>query len=309
MNWTEIRVLTDSRYVEAVTAVFHSMASGGVAIEDWQAARVYNNVREGDPNLYELKSRGHDFVVVKAYFHEGRDAVNEVQEKINALEKLFGISLKTYMGSVKDEDWEESWKVYYHAFKVGRRLVIKPSWEEYQTRENELVIELDPGMAFGTGIHASTRFCLLFLEKYIRGGEKVIDAGCGSGILSVAALHLGAEQVFGMDIEETAVIIARENAEINGYTKEVSFEAGDIIDIIGTHKADVILANITAEVLVLLLPEAAKALEPGGYFFGSGIVDSRWPGVEKQLELCGLSVEEVLTDVDWVGVAAKKADQ
>ena len=106
MDWKEIRVLTDSRYVEAVAAVFHSMASGGVAIEDWQAARVYNQVQEGDQNLSDLKSRGHDFVVVKAYFHEDREVVAEVQKKIQALEELFGVSLKIYLDTVKDEDWE-----------------------------------------------------------------------------------------------------------------------------------------------------------------------------------------------------------
>ena len=306
MNWNEIKVLTNSNYVESVAAIFHSLGSGGVAIEDWQAARVYNNVNEGDKNLSSFKTVDHDFVVVKAYFHENKAELEEAQKRVKELEEIFGVPFKIFLGTVKDEDWEESWKAYYHTFRVGEKLVIKPSWEEYQAKENDLIIELDPGMAFGTGIHASTRFCLLFLEKYIKGGEFVIDAGCGSGILSIAALRLGARQIFGMDVDELAVKIAKENSEINGYINEVTFETGDIIETIADMQADVIVANITAEVLVYFIPEAVKALKPGGYFFGSGIVDSRWPGVEKQLKAHGLSIEEVLTDVDWVGVAARR---
>lgn len=306
MDWQEIKVLTDGNCVEAVAAIFHSLGSGGVAIEDWQAARTYSNVNQGDPNLNAQKFHGHDYVVVKAYFHQDRDVLDEVQKRVLDIEERFAASCKIFVDTVKDEDWEETWKAYYHPFRVGQRLVIKPSWEPYRAQKGDLIIELDPGMAFGTGIHASTRFCLLFLEKYVQGGEEIIDAGCGSGILSIAAMRLGARKVFGMDIDEVAVKVARENVKANGLEKDIVLQAGNIIEVIGQQQADMILANITAEVLNLLLPEAVKALKPGGYFFGSGIVESRLPGVEKQLQNCGLLLKEVLTDVDWVGVAAQK---
>ena len=121
-----------------------------------------------------------------------------------------------FVNQVNDDDWEESWKKYYHTFKVGQRLVIKPSWEPYEPSPEEVVVNIDPGMAFGTGIHASTRFCLTFIEQYIKGGEEVVDAGCGSGILSIAAAKLGVNRVLAMDIDELAVRIRRDNVRLNG---------------------------------------------------------------------------------------------
>jgi ribosomal protein L11 methyltransferase len=181
------------------------------------------------------------------------------------------------------------------------RLVIKPAWEEYEPQENEVIIDIDPGMAFGTGIHASTRFCLLFMDKYMHGGEKVIDAGCGSGILSIAAAKLGAANIFAMDVDDLAVKIARENAKLNGVEDKIQIEEGNIIEFLEKHQPDLIFANITAEVIALFIPEVAKHLHPGGYLFGSGIVEPRWPGVKKQLDNYGFEIEEVLHDVDWIG--------
>ena len=215
--------------------------------------------------------------------------------------------LKVFIDEVKNEDWEQSWKKYYHTFKVGERLVIKPSWEDYLVQDGEVVIEIDPGMAFGTGIHASTRFCLRFVDQYVKGGEYIVDAGCGSGILSIGAAKLGASSIFAMDIDDVAVKVARENILLNGLQDIIEVQEGDIVEVLHIKKADMILANITAEVVTYLIPEAAKVLPSGGYFFGSGIVDSRWPGVQQQLQKHGFIIEQVLSDVDWIGVAARKA--
>lgn len=307
MNWKEISVLTEGVCVEAIAGIFHRLGSGGVVIEDPQAARTYINKNGWDPSIVSPDFLDHEFVVVKAYFPEDRQTIGEVESFLKIVEENFSVPCRMYVNEVKDEDWEESWKKYYHTFKVGQRLVIKPSWEEYQPQEGELVIEIDPGMAFGTGIHASTRFCLRFIDEYIKGGEKVVDAGCGSGILSIAAALLGAGPVLGMDIDELAVKIARENIALNGLQDVVSARAGDVSEELLNLEADVILANITAEVVTLLLPAAACVLRPGGLFLGSGIVEGRWPGVKKQLEECGFQIEKVLTDVDWIGVAARKA--
>lgn len=306
MKWKEISVVTEGICAEAVAGIFHQLGSGGVVIEDFQAARRYENNNKWNPNLFSPDFYEHDFVVVKAYFSEESKVLEEVNEMLAKVEENFGVKCKVFLDEVKDEDWEESWKKYYHTFKVGDRIVIKPSWEDYEAKEDEIVVELDPGMAFGTGIHASTRFCLRFLDKYVRGGEKIVDAGCGSGILSIAAVKLGADSVWAMDIDEVAVKVARENVKLNGLEDKIRVEEGDIVEKIGSLQVDMVLANITAEVINMLLPEAAKALKPGGWFFGSGIVDSRFPGVQQKLAECGFVIEEILTDVDWVGVAARK---
>ncbi|MDR1159700.1 MAG: 50S ribosomal protein L11 methyltransferase, partial [Syntrophomonadaceae bacterium] len=305
MNWKEIKILTEGICVDALAGILHSYNSGGIAVEDMQVARTYTDIVPGEriydsPNFSE-----HNYIIVKAYFPEDQN-IDELLKDVKRVEETFSIPCKIFLNTVKNEDWEEKWKEYYHTFRVGEKLVIKPSWEKYQPQADDLVIEIDPGLAFGTGIHASTRFCLTLMEKYVQGSEQVIDAGCGSGILSIAAMKLGAKSVWGMDIDEVAVRVARENVKKNGLEQFIEVQSGDITAMVGGKKADIILANITAEVLTLLLPTASKALEPGGVFIGSGIVEGRWPGVEKQLQAYGYDVEEILQDLDWVGVAARK---
>jgi len=306
MNWKEISVLTEGLCVEAIAGIFHRLGSGGVIIEDSQAARKYVKKEKWNSSSVSSDFLNHEFVVVKAYFLEEKEVMEELMQSLERVKANFDVECQVFIDEVKNEDWETSWKKYYHTFKVGERLLIKPSWEDYTPEDNEIIIEIDPGMAFGTGIHASTRFCLLFVDEYVKGGEKIIDAGCGSGILSMAAAHLGASNIKAMDIDEIAVKIAGENIALNHLQDKIEVSCGDMLEKMDDMEADMILANITSEVIEMLIPRAAKILPAGGYFFGSGIVDSRWPGVKKQLENHGFSIEKVLTDVDWVGVAAVK---
>ncbi|MGS0765096.1 50S ribosomal protein L11 methyltransferase [Syntrophomonas curvata] len=307
MKWKEVSVLTEGICVEAIAGIFHRLGSGGVVIEDPQAARKYVNTETWSPQSVSPDFLDHEFIVVKAYFHEDKEIMDQFYTCLEAVKSNFDHpKLKVFIDEVRNEDWEQSWKKYYHTFRVGKKLVIKPSWEEYQPRDAEVIIEIDPGMAFGTGIHASTRFCLRFIDQYVKGGEYIVDAGCGSGILSIGAAKLGACSIFAMDVDDVAVKVARGNIALNKLEDIIEVEEGDITEVLQDKKADMILANITAEVVTSLIPEAAKILPSGGYFFGSGIVDSRWPGVEKQLEKNGFIIEQVLSDVDWVGVAARK---
>ncbi len=286
MKWKEYSVLTEGVCVEAIAGVFQNLGSGGVVIEDPQAARKYiNDENTGfNPQSVSPDFFNHIFVVVKAYFPEERDVTAELEESLKLIESNFQAECKLFIDEVNEYDWEDNWKKYYHTFRVGERMVVKPLWEEYQPQDNDVVINIDPGMAFGTGVHASTRFCLLFIEKYVKGGERIIDAGCGSGILSIAAAKLGAQSILAMDVDPVAVRIAKENIAVNKLQDVITVQSGDIIEAIQGRQADIVLANITAEVVTLLLPHAAQVLRPGGYFFGSGIVDSRWPAVKKELE-------------------------
>lgn len=305
MQWIEISVLTNGPGVEAVAALFHRLGCGGVMIEDPGAAQIFREPVDED------KAPGCDFsgpgpFRVKAYVHEDRQVTAEIEQGLEEIQRLLGSDFEIETRGVKDEDWEDSWKKYYHTFRVGQRLLIKPSWEKYEPELTDVVIEIDPGMAFGTGIHASTRFCLIFIEQYIKGGEKVIDAGCGSGILSLAAAKLGAGEVLAMDLDGVAVRIARQNIALNGLDEQIKAVAGDIFQDLKQQRADVIMANLTADVILPWLPVAVPILNSSGLLFASGIQDRRWPEVKEALEKAGLFIEQVILDSDWVGVAARR---
>lgn len=305
MKWLEIRVLVGGPGVELVAALFHRLSSGGVVVEDPQSAQAFQNPVDED-KAPPCDFSGPGPFIVKAYFHEDREVLGQISADLAEVENLLGSSCTIQYSEVQDEDWEDSWKQYYHAFRVGQRLVIKPSWEQYYVHEGDVVIEIDPGMAFGTGSHASTRFCLLFIEQYVKGGERVIDAGCGSGILSLAAAKLGAAEVLAMDLDTVAVKIAEQNVAINGLEDRIKVLPGDIYSDLSTKQADLILANLTADVILPWLPAAAAALNPSGLLFASGIQDSRWPELRQAMEQAGLDIEQVLLDADWVGVAARR---
>jgi len=305
LNWKEYAVVTEGQCVEAVAGIFHNLGSGGVSIvpNRSEIGQIVAGIAE-EPVIPTYGE--HDLVLIKAYFPEERDILDELQASLQLVEENFSVCSRLILGEVKEEDWETSWKKYYHCFKIGDRLVVKPSWEEYKAQPGEVVIELDPGMAFGTGSHASTQFCLRFIDQYVKGGENIIDAGCGSGILAIAAAKLGAAQVLAMDIDELAVRIARANIKMNSLEEVVNVEVKDITEDLAGFKADYIFANITAEVVFLLIPRAAELLSGGAYLFCSGIIDSRWPQVRQQLESYDFEIRQVLQENEWMGIVAQK---
>ncbi len=297
MKWIEYCILTAGCGVEPVAALFHRLGCGGVMIEEAQTP-------DDEDKAVALDLSGPGSFVIKAYFHEDRQVMAQIEQGLQQVENLFACTCKLQTGQVRDEDWEESWKKYFHTFRVGKRLVIKPSWEEYRARADDVVIQIDPGMAFGTGLHASTRFCLLFIDEYVQGGEKVIDAGCGSGILAMAAARLGASEVLAMDNDTVAVKIAQQNIALNGLADHIRVVSGDIFTDLGQQQADIITANLTAEIILPWLPAALAVLRKPGYLFASGIQDRRWPEVKQAMEKAGLAIAQVVFEEDWVGVAA-----
>ncbi len=306
MKWIEINVLIAGPGVEPAAALFHRLGSGGVMIEDPQLANTFAEPVDED-KAPRCDFSGLGPYRIKAYIHAERELQEQISAGLDEVQSLCGCSYEVQYNEVEDKDWEDSWKQYYHTFKVGQRLLIKPSWEPWPAKEEDVVIEIDPGMAFGTGSHASTRFCLLLIEKYLRGGERVIDAGCGSGILSLAAAKLGAAEVLAIDLDSVAVKVAAENVELNGLADRIKVYAGDIYTDIGCEQADLIMANLTADIILPWLPAAAAALNRSGWLFASGIQDRRWPEMRQAMEQVGLVIEEVLFDADWVGVAARRS--
>ncbi len=209
---------------------------------------------------------------------------------------------------MQDEDWQNSWKAYYQPLPIGEKLMVVPSWLNPEL-DGRIPVRLDPGMIFGTGAHASTQMCMLALERVLRGGESVVDLGCGSGILAITALLLGADNAVGVDIDPLAPDIAKENAARNGLSEpRISFFCGDVLTddalLRRLSPCDVLLANIVADVIIPLAPLAARMLRAGGRFLCSGILDRRLEEVQNALQSAGFTVQEVLAQEDWRSILA-----
>lgn len=205
---------------------------------------------------------------------------------------------------VCDDDWKDKWKEYFKPAKITQHLVVKPTWEDYEKKEDELVIEIDPGMAFGTGTHETTSLCLELIEEYIKPGDYVLDVGCGSGILAIAAGLLGAEEVLGIEIDPVAVEIGKSNVELNGLSENVRVVYGDLTKGID-FKADLVAANLMADIVKILSGDVAKHIKPGGVYISSGILAELADDVGSVIEKCGFEIEEVRVKGEWCAIAAK----
>lgn len=308
-TWIEVRVFTKSEALEPISGIFYSLDCTGVAIEDpedilgreqgpltWDFA---------DINVLEHKGR---CAVVKAYFTE-EDNIDEilefVKEKVKEIKDM-GIDIgegKVEAEKMHEQDWANNWKKYYKPTRVGEKIVIKPIWEDYEEKDGDLVVQLDPGMAFGTGEHETTRMCIKALEKYTKKESTVFDVGCGSGILAIAAAKLGAKKAVGVDLYWVAVEFAKENVGFND-VDNIEILEGNLLDVID-GKADIVVANIIAEVICILTPDVSKALREGGYFITSGIIHERVDMVKEKLNECGFEVVEANKDGEWNCIVAK----
>lgn len=308
-TWIEIRVITKSEALEPVSGIFYGLDCKGVAIED------PNDIleREQGPLTWDfadinvLEHKG-EVAVVKAYFSE-EDNIEEVLEYVNGkMRELKEMGIDTGLAKVEsetmhEEDWANNWKKYYKSTKIGERIVVKPIWEEYDAKENELVLELDPGMAFGTGTHETTRMCIQALDKYVKEDSTIFDVGCGSGILAIAAAKLGAKKAIGVDLDPVAVESANENVGLNNLNN-IEILYGNLVEVID-GKADIVVANIIAEVICILTEDVKRVLKKDGYFITSGIIHDRVDMVTKKLEEVGFEVLEINKDGEWNCIVAK----
>jgi ribosomal protein L11 methyltransferase len=309
MKWFEIKVITTQEASDAVTEMLTVAGAGGTSIED------PNDIRQEilKPNTLDyadeefLDSLGED-VVIKAYFH-GDNNIEEltslIKEKIKFIGNFLNVG-KGYEGytEVDDEDWGTSWKKYYKPLHLTDKLVIKPSWESYDKSNEEIIIELDPGMAFGTGTHETTRMCAVLLEKYMKKGDRIIDVGCGTGILAIIAAKLGASFVTAVDIDEVAVRVAKENIQINNATTSVNVQKGVLNDI-EKEEYDIITANIIADVIIDVSGSVSSYLKKGGLLITSGIIKERSCEVIDAYEKKGFLKEEVQELGEWVAIVFK----
>lgn len=307
-TWIEIKVITESEAIEPISGIFYSLDVKGVAIED---PKDILNREQGpltwdfaDINILEYKGEA---AVVKGYFSE-EDNIDEllkyIKEKMEDLKNI-GINVgkgEIFCNKVKEEDWANNWKKYYKPAKVGDKIVVKPIWEEYEGKLGEVIVELDPGMAFGTGTHETTRMCVKALEKYVSRDTVVFDIGTGSGILAITASKLNAKKVIGVDLDPVAVDSAKENIQFN-QVNNIEVLQGNLMDVV-SGKADIVIANIIAEIIVVLTEDVKKFIKPGGYFISSGIIRDRKELVVQKLNECGFKIVEINEDGEWICIVA-----
>ncbi|MBS4026478.1 MAG: 50S ribosomal protein L11 methyltransferase [Clostridia bacterium] len=311
MKWQEVVVTTSNEAMEAVSNFFHEVGAGGVVVQDPLILQQYAASGQWDCHNIPQEQFEVKHVVVKGYLPVNPELPHRL-ERLKAYMTVLKADLpqchlEVALNQVAEEDWANSWKIYYKPIKISAKLVVVPSWEEYCPAAGEEIITLDPGMAFGTGTHDTTQLCVRLLEKTLQGGETVVDVGTGSGILSLAAAKLGARVVLATDIDRTAVEIAEKNMILNQVDDRVTVRQGNLLEPVAEETIpDVIVANIAADVILLLAPDAYHHLQPGGSFITSGIINNRQEEVSAALVEVGFKLEDMVANQEWAAILAKK---
>lgn len=311
MNWLEVSVNTHSESVEVVSSILIELGSKGVSIEDPQDYYQLTDeqlewLKVQQKDLYET-----DTVIVKGYLQPSqwsKDSDVLLHEKLEEI-KVYGLQtgpLSVQVKEVGEEDWANAWKQYYFPVRVTRFLTVVPSWVDYEKeQDDELLIELDPGLAFGTGTHPTTQLSLTALEQTIRGNESVLDVGTGSGVLSIASKLLGASKVTAFDIDEMATRVAKENIALNPTIGEIEVYENNLL--VGVdQKSDLIVANILAEILLQMPEDAYRNLNDDGRLILSGIIESKANEVKEAYEKAGFTLVERMIMREWNCFIMKK---
>ena len=309
MKWCEISIQTSHEAVELIAEIFRDLGASGVVIEDPELVNDYITSGKWDYTDIPI-AKETEVVVEKAYLPvngelEGR--IQTLQQEIKVLESR-GVNTAPAVlttAELQDEDWSDTWKQYFHTEKPGERVVIKPTWEEYAPQGDEVVIELDPGAAFGTGTHATTSMCIRQLEKLVKPGMTVFDVGTGSGILSIISAKLGAKNIQAVDYDDSVLKIVEENLEQNNVQDIISVAQSDLMQ--NVHgKAELVIANIIADIIIRLFDQLDEHLEQGGTLLTSGIIEDRIEDVLAAAEKHGYGVVERLENKGWACITFKR---
>ena len=305
MNWTEITITVPQKDTDEAAAIANMTVPYGIYIEDYsdleEKAEEIAHINLIDE---ELIAKDRTTSLIHIYISEcdnAMEAVEFLKERFRAANINFTVNAI----GVNDADWNENWKKYFHVSEIGEKLVIVPSWEEYENNQGRTVLNIDPGAAFGTGTHATTSLCLTLLEKHINDGVKMLDIGTGSGILAIASTLLGAESAIGVDIDAQSVKTAKENAEINNVQDKCEFLVGDLADKI-SGKFKVICANIVADVIIKLFDNVADFMENDGVLIISGIIDLRKDDVLNSAAAHGFNIIEENYKDNWCAFTLTK---
>lgn len=306
-TWAEVSIHTTQEATEAVAAVFHELGAGGVVIEDPDLIQSYRRSGNWTDCVFPDEPQV-DYVTVVAYLPSDQELPGKLRILSARIDELGKHSLNKGRGTihwreVREAEWADSWKQYFHTSRIGERFVVKPSWEQYSPLPDDIVLDLDPGMAFGTGTHGTTILCLEIIEDLVKPGMTVFDIGTGSGILSIAAAKLGACLVKAVEYDTMATETARQNVANNGVAGSVQVSRGNLLEGID-GQADLMVANLIADLIVKLAPSIPEHLEPSGCFVGSGIIKERLPDVTSALARQGLTVIRVKEAGEWAAVVA-----
>ncbi|MBO2534910.1 50S ribosomal protein L11 methyltransferase [Rummeliibacillus suwonensis] len=312
MKWSELSIHTTNEAVEPISNILHEAGASGVVIEDSEdlckvRENEFGEIYELDPSDFPV-----DGVIIKAYLPVTSFLGETVEEIKLAITNLvnFDINIganEVSISEVNEEEWATAWKKYYHPVKISNRFTIVPTWEIYKPVDSdELIIELDPGMAFGTGTHPTTVMSLQALEKYMTEDSTVIDVGTGSGVLAIGAAMLGAQHVHALDLDEVAVRSAKLNVKLNKVQDHVEVVQGNLLDTV-KEPAEIVVANILAEIIMTFIDDAYRLVRPNGYFIASGIIETKKEEVKTALEKAGFVIEEVMMMEDWVTIISRKA--
>ena len=308
MKVVEIKVIYESDDIERATKeisdIFYGFGVTGLKIEEPMKSK---NPLDFYKNEKEFLMVDH---AISAYFTLNPYAEKRKMAILSTFEEKFAdrddIIYTVDFYEYDEEDYQNSWKKYLFPEKVSEKFVVKPTWREYTPEADELIIELDPGRAFGTGSHPTTSLCLKLMEENISEGDSVIDVGTGSGILMIAADRLGASEIYGTDIDELAVESAKENLELNKISEEkAKVYKGDLISVVENKKFDVVVANILADVLLILLHDISKVVKPNGKIIFSGIIEDKCELLKREVESLGFTVEEIKADKEWRAMLIK----
>lgn len=307
-KWQELTVEVLREAEEAASNILIELGSQGVAIDD--SADYLGRVGKYGEVFPEVKQM--DTVKITAYYpeHVDIDAVEkEVAQRLSALSD-FGVNagdIHYDTQELAEQDWAENWKKYYEPTRISHDLTIVPSWTDYEAKTGEKIIRLDPGMAFGTGTHPTTKMSLFALEQVLRGGETVLDVGTGSGVLSIASSLLGAKSIYAYDLDEVAVRVAQENIDLNAGTENIHVATGNLLQSVDIQ-ADVIVANILADILINMTEDAYRLVKDEGYLIMSGIISEKWEMVRESAEKAGFFLETHMIQGEWNACVFKKTD-
>lgn len=322
MNWTEVTIYTTTNGIEIINGALINLGINDAVIED---AGVFEDFLHNDTlnwdyydeDMANMKSCESCIKVYLADNNQGKQLFKEIEKFVESLKEEykdidFGrLDIETQI--LNDEDWANNWKQYFKPFTVSDKIIIKPTWEELdESAEDKIILEIDPGMSFGTGQHHTTRLCIEQIIKHMEKDMEVLDMGCGSGILSIAALLLGAKRAAGIDIDENAVKTAKENAALNNiFEDRFTVYCGDVTEDenlqgkIGFNRYDMIAVNIIAQIIMGMSPIFPKFLKKGGLIIASGVIKKYVDDVVKNFEVLGFKILEINDSEEWVSITAK----
>lgn len=312
MQWTEVSITVNHDVASLVSNILEDYGSNGVVIED--SNDLNHDFEDKFGEIYNLSKDAYPDagVRLKAYFNEMKftnDLKTNIINSIKSLESLNRDVFDYQENNIQEQDWENEWKNYFHPFRASERFTIVPSWEDYQkTDSDKLCIELDPGMAFGTGDHPTTNMCLKAIEKYVDANDSVIDVGTGSGILSIAAHLLGVKRIKALDLDEMAVKVAVDNFKKNNCEDSIEAVPGNLLTE-ETEKFDVVIANILAHIIDEMIDDAYNTLNEDGYFITSGIIEEKHEEIIEHMKRTGFKIISVNHDNSWVCIVGQKESE